>query len=143
MAKRKAGGGVQLDLIGDEAVQRKFKALEGKLQKKFARKSMRKAAKVIQKEAKARVPTGKTGMLKKNIKVRSAKRSRSRIGINVVVGEGWYTGEQFYGAFVELGTSKQPARPFMRPALEDKRDEARRVLVDELQDLIQKEAVKA
>ena len=141
MAKRSAGGGVQLDLIGDEALMRKFNALEGKVQKKFARKSMRKAAKVIQKEAKARAPV-ESGDLKKNIKVKAAQRSRSRIGVNVVVGEGWYTGEQFYGAFIELGTSKQPARPFMRPALEDKRDEARGVLVDELQELIAAEGVK-
>lgn len=33
-------------------------------------------------------------------------------------------GKVFYGRFIELGTSKMPARPFLRPALASKGEEA-------------------
>ena len=47
----------------------------------------------------------KTGALKKAIKLRSLKRSRTgRIGVRVAISEDWFKGnKQFYGAFQEFG----------------------------------------
>lgn len=37
-----------------------------------------------------------------------------------------------YGLFVEFGTAKMPARPYMRPAYDEARAEAQRVFTEEL-----------
>ncbi len=39
-------------------------------------------------------------------------------------------GEAFYGRFIELGTKRQPARPFLRPAVYDNADEIVRLIVE-------------
>ncbi|HEU4376282.1 MAG TPA: HK97-gp10 family putative phage morphogenesis protein [Telluria sp.] len=43
----------------------------------------------------------------------------------------------FYGRFVEFGTSKSRAYPFMRPAAEHKAEEAVRVMAETLQGVIE------
>jgi HK97 gp10 family phage protein len=84
-------------------------------------------AKVFQDEAKARVPVD-TGILQDNIIVKRAeeksKGAMSQTYI-VTVRKGKKGGpDAFYWRFVEFGTSKMSARPFMRPAFDSKSKEA-------------------
>jgi len=39
-------------------------------------------------------------------------------------------GKAFYGRFIELGTKRQPARPFLRPAVYDNGDEIVRLIAE-------------
>lgn len=109
-----AGTGVIV--TGDLELDAKLSTLEKKVQKKVAKKSMRKAAKeIILPEAKNRVPVD-SGALEESLVVRSLKRSRSRIGVEVRTKEGFFKGDEFYGGFIEFGTATQKAQPFLRPA---------------------------
>lgn len=95
-----------------------------------ARKALRDAvyagALVIENEAKLRVPV-RTGTLRRSINTQvvfqSSTRVTARIGPNTD-----------YAAFVEFGTVRMAARPYMRPALDSKRGEAtetiRRIMAD-------------
>lgn len=58
---------------------------------------------------------GGTRKLTNNARNRRAGRAGARVTT---------AGVAFYGRFLELGTSKMPARPFLRPAIEAKRGEA-------------------
>lgn len=51
-------------------------------------------------------------------------------------------GDTFYWRFLEFGTSKMAAKPFMRPALFQKGNEAMRVAMEEALRLIGQEATK-
>jgi HK97 gp10 family phage protein len=64
------------------------------------------------------------GRLKKSIKVRAMKRKKGRVGFRVTTGQGDFKGDTFYGGMVEYGTTRQPAQPFMRPAWDEKKQEA-------------------
>lgn len=119
-----AGVTVKFDV---RKLNRKLKTLEAKVEKKITRQALRAGAKVIAKEAKARAPVD-TGMLRSKIKVWALKRSRKRIGVLVGTSAKEYTGDQFYGAFVEYGTSKMAAKPWLGPAAEAKGPEAAKIV---------------
>jgi len=123
-----------LNLIGEKALQRKLAALGRTGANKVLRKALRAGAKVIRTEAQANAPV-LTGDLRANIRVRAMKRRKQGVGVRVVVGDGWYQGDQFYGAFLEFGhrvgsrrlgdarATVEP-KPFMRPAFDQKKDAA-------------------
>lgn len=69
-------------------------------------------AKIVAEEAKSRVRK-KTGALAESITV--GKPKEAQLGeVSAIIGPGR---EGFYGMFLELGTSKMPAYPFLVPAL--------------------------
>lgn len=62
------------------------------------------------------------GMLKKNIILRSqSPKAKNDFNAEAVVG---FTKRAYYGSFVEFGTSKMSARPFLRPAADATREES-------------------
>jgi HK97 gp10 family phage protein len=85
---------VEIDIVVDEALER--------------------GAENVAHAAQVRVPVD-TGKLRDAIHVES-----EREGKYVVAGDG---GEVFYGHMVEHGTTRQPPRPFLVPALEESRNE--------------------
>jgi HK97 gp10 family phage protein len=131
---------IDIRVIGDKALQRKLKGLEDKMQKKIVRKALREGGKIVLREAKNRAPKD-TGSLRASLKLRSLKRSKKRIGVQIVTDEAALMKAKdrkagrkvkrstnadrllFYAAFVELGTRNMPARPFLRPALKSKKAE--------------------
>ena len=77
------------------------------------------------------------GFLKRNI-ARKAILSKDKRFVKVMIGP---KPEAFYGTqFIEVGTSKIPARPWLRPAIESKRSEAVRRLGEQLKKNILKAA---
>ncbi len=69
--------------------------------------------------------------LKKGLKVSGVRKK----GGNKFVLAGIQKGDNskiFYGKFLEFGTSKIKARPFMGPAYERKKEEAKGIIKDEL-----------
>lgn len=101
--------------------------------------ALRKAGNVVKKDAQRRVHV-KSGTLRENIIVTASKKNNvtHEIGMDVTIrykakkykdtkgnrkkgrvgGKYKNYGPLFYGRFLEFGTSKMPAYPFMRPAFE-------------------------
>jgi HK97 gp10 family phage protein len=65
------------------------------------------------------------GALKKSIRV-VRLHGDPRLNIRIYAG----SHKVFYARFVEMGTSKMAARPFLRPALNGSRGEARQILLN-------------
>ena len=121
--------------------------IDEKRVKPALRKSLRAGAKVVLEAAKDAVPED-TGALRASLNVRAAKKKK-RSEVAYIVGaergslSGFRTraataeakaaakagrkaatkGTQFYAAFVELGTVHQAAQPYLRPALDENKQE--------------------
>ena len=73
------------------------------LRNKIIRQELRKAAKVtLLPLAKSRMPK-RTGTLRKNLKIRAIKRSRVNSGVRLALSSKDFTGDAFYGGFIEYG----------------------------------------
>lgn len=127
-------------------------ALPDSITKNAAPFAMRKGANVIAKEAKARAPV-RTGNLQKRIAVRKRKRKPQGIGLMYsvgvlggasatygntkanrrkgLVGKKFQTGgTAYYWRFLEFGTEKLAAKPFLRPAFDSKAEAAVQAIAD-------------
>jgi len=99
-------------MTGFRGLDRKLKRL--KVDNKKKKRAMTVAArdtlkKTMLKDARANSPK-KTGLLRKNIKVKSITRSRSAIGSKVSTGmpnKGAFSGKTFYGGFLLWGTKRR------------------------------------
>lgn len=89
-------------VTGDVALNKALAALGQKLAMKLERKALRQVSKPVLADAKANCPVD-SGDLKRSLKLRSMRRSRTRIGLQVATGKKWFSGSTYYGAFVELG----------------------------------------
>lgn len=105
---------VSLNIEGVRELQRNVDKLSRSFSKSTLRTALRNAAAPVRKEARSKAPK-ESGALRRAIKSR-AKVTRSGFGFADV---GVEKGDVFYGHFIEVGTSQQPARPFLRPALDD------------------------
>lgn len=123
------------------------------LERKVYRQSMRKALKPVHDRAKKLAPVlqkPKKGRIKggmrKAIKLRSGKKSRRTIRLNIQLGsQGFYAGQNFYGAFQEFGwkwkanrrqkSEKRPVIPgkrFMRKAYVETQGKSRSIAITEI-----------
>lgn len=91
-------------LTGDKELNRKLALLKSSKAKLAIRKASRIALRPVVDEARANAPK-KTGRLKRSIKLRSIKRSRSRVGSRVTSSgtDNNFKGRTFYGGFLEFG----------------------------------------
>lgn len=85
-------------------------------------KALLAGAEVINKEMVRNAPE-RTGHAKKYLKISKVTKEKGIKVVKVGISKG-DNSEAFYLKFHEYGTSKMPARPFMRPAFEKKRKEA-------------------
>jgi len=91
-------------------------------------KGVRESAEAVRDDVQRNVPAD-TGNLRESVDI------RYREG-GLVADVGWFEPADFYAAFVEYGTRRQPAQPSLHPALQRERgryaarltDEVRRVL---------------
>lgn len=112
------------------------------------------AAKVVRDEAKRRTPMA-TGTLRRAVIMKHipelSGRARQTFFVTVRHGKKYrnqgkkknLSQDAWYWRFVEFGTSKMPARPFLRSALEAKRHEAVYAMKERLAQRIEEEAKKA
>ncbi|WP_035060605.1 HK97-gp10 family putative phage morphogenesis protein [Andreprevotia chitinilytica] len=130
----------------------KLNSLSDKAGKKAVQKALGAGAKPIVKEIRRRVPKD-TGFLRKQI---NARKSRSKLLVQIGVrlalkpvrgDKGAYRIHQrakispagrlqnanaFYWYYLEFGTSKMAAQPFMQPGFDAKKDDALDAIVDSL-----------
>lgn len=110
-----------LEVNGIEELKKLFEEHLPSEAKKAMRMAAKEGAKIVAADAKAKVPRD-TGALRQSIRVRAIKRSRVKVGSRVVTGEGFFKGDTYYGGFVEYGTHKMKAQPFLRPAADENRE---------------------
>ena len=144
--------GVTVRITGAKEIERMLRALPARIAGKIVRPALRAAAKEIQTEAKRLAPF-KSGLLRKNIKVRAGKRKRGRISVLVQNKAGDYRGETYYAAFQEfgyrigsrkLGTSRKEVagKGFMRRAGESKQKAATEIVSRMMREGVIREAKK-
>lgn len=84
---------------------------------KIIKEALKAAAEPVRAEASRLAPVA-TGKLSEHIIIKPGKQNTVLVGPD---------SDAFYGLFQELGTSRHAAQPFLRPALDAKKDEANRI----------------
>lgn len=124
--------GIELRLDGIEETVAMFDLLANRMQNQIVRDAADKAIQIVLPAAQATCPVYsgpdpnvEPGALRDSIHIERLHKSGWQ-GACVSTGSFTttgkyteYTGHTFYGAFQELGTRHQPARPFLRPALDE------------------------
>ncbi len=108
---------IGVTIEGLPELKRNFSALTDRMQGKALRGALRAAARLVVKEAKSHAPV-QTGRGKRNI---ASRIKLTRHKAEATIG---FRGPGFYLLFSELGTVHMAARPFLRSAIERKKDEA-------------------
>ncbi len=120
-------GAINVKIKGGRELANLLRSVPLRIERKMAKKALMAGSKPIVEEAKARAPVD-TSVLESSIRAYPAKGAKIRIGPSKAA---WYS------HFVEFGTSKMQADPFMRPALqigaEDQIKIASKVLVQLLE----------
>ena len=138
---------------GLKDLERQLNFLPEKVAKRILRRATRNAAKLFLDEMKARVSAGvdaepkhaSTGKprkrLRDSLRIRLKMKALKMAGI-VSADVGPSRNVAYIANFLEFGTVKMAARPFMRPAFEAKKAAALAQFSRELGDFIEKEAGK-
>ena len=105
-------------LSGVPELDRKLKLLAANMANKITRGALRTAGKQLLEKTKAAAPVD-TGRLRKGLKLKALKRSRTRSGVMIQTPSREALGikpgdKSYYPAAVEFGTDKKAANPFMR-----------------------------
>lgn len=109
---------IKTRIEGADELAKVLKLLPGKMGASVLASSLRTGAVLIKKEAAARAPRDQ-GDLAKSIRVQKVKQKGTEALFHVGPDR-----EHFYGIFSEFGTSKESARPWLRPAFDTKAAEA-------------------
>lgn len=151
---------------GLSQIHKALSELGRKVSNKIAVKAMREGGKIVQEQARQNAPVlsqstpyRRAGTLKKAIKSSTKVLKNGKIGTVVRVKE--LTTKQietfkvrsgkkgalnpkdpYYWRFLEFGTSKMPAKPFMRPAFEQSKEKAATEIITTLKRGIEEEAGK-
>ncbi len=155
---------MQVKITGLEEIKKALNQLPIDIQQRALRSAVSASAKVVVDAAIAKAPAGDTGNLKKSI-YRYRSRSASGTGretylVGVRKGKKAYAdtaknrrlnrvgkkytvqGEAYYWRFLEFGTVKMQAKPFMRPAFEGSRSKILETMKQRLDKAIQDQAKK-
>lgn len=111
---------------GAEALNRALRAVGNRATGLLLRQAAEKGAEVLAEEAR-RIAPRDTGRLAEGLHAKVGRVQAGRVQVNVS-----YDKRQWYGKLVEEGTVHQATKPFLRPALDAKKDEAKQVVGDEL-----------
>lgn len=157
--------GVTVKLDGVDELNKALANAAKKIRTGAVRGALRKAGQVISKEAKLSAPVlsaptrnRKAGTVKRNIAVRNSKFARQAGNEGVFIGVRPLRGSRqkklgkagaknpndpFYWRFLEFGTKKLTARPFLRTAAESKGSQAIKTFMDSVIPQIEKLNAKA
>lgn len=141
-----AAGNIKIE--GADELRKALETLPIELQKKVLRKALRRGARPIRDETKRTAPKD-TGLLRRSFTVRALKtRSSGLVGVKITT-----AGKAPHAHLVELGTQERtqkttgrrtgrisPGLHFMAKAAETKKDEAVRILSEEIRVGVEREA---
>ncbi len=131
---------IKIDVQGLKQLFATIDTMPDRVGKKIVKRAAREAARPVLETAKQLAPVN-TGLMRGALKIRALKRTRRsrRIGVRIVLGEGFFKGHSFYGAFQELGTKKMAARRFMRDAKDQHEGTVREIFRQKLKAIIAEE----
>lgn len=118
-------------ITGGKELAAKLNRLDDDMRKKIGRAATRDAAKVVRDETELSAPPRTTAPvhIADSVKVSVASKESTRFSWVYYVR---ISRKAFYWTFYEFGTSRQPARPFFRPAFERSKGEALGAMVTTL-----------
>jgi HK97 gp10 family phage protein len=125
-------------ISGLKELDKMLRELPEKLNKKVIRGAMRRALAPLKKAVQDNAPMGESGMLKKVVKIRSAKKKRNSFGVAVQINQA-DLGDKWYAVAQEWGTSKIEGKGFMRRAADEKGDEAAKSAIADITEAILQE----
>jgi len=130
----------KIEIIGMNRLFARLGRAEDSLESKTVEGLSEVADRIVQ-DAKGIVSVD-TGSLQKSIRKEDTVSQGYIHGVSVVAGGGGIinpkTGREVnYAAYVEYGTSKMQSKPFLRPALEQNRENLRHVLKSKLRESMQ------
>jgi HK97 gp10 family phage protein len=112
-----------VSIEGMEDLQETLKTVMPREAKNILRRTTFAVATTVRDKVKARAPK-KTGALMKSIKAKRNKGTRTEMSASVVADRsGGRTGRGFHAHFLEFGTVKMPAQPFIVPTVEEMRSQ--------------------
>jgi HK97 gp10 family phage protein len=115
------GANFNLEIEGWDELEDKLRALGVEINsQELLEDSMNEGAEVVRSAIASSAPY-RTGQLSGNIQVSRQGRKKYSLRIGP-------SGRGFYGRFLEYGTSRMAARPFVRPAFDGVRSEAERTI---------------
>lgn len=124
-----------IELRGVDEILNKLQQIGANIGK-LENKALKNAAEPVLKDAKAtNAFKDRSGKLRKGLKITSVKKKEGTKYILVGVDRG-DNSEVFYGKFVEFGTSKMPARPFLQPAYEKNKQNIKRIIAETLKEIL-------
>jgi len=123
-------------LEGFKSLSRALDKLPDRLAAKVIRSATLSGAGIIRKEARNRVSVD-DGVLKKSIS--SKIKEKTTTSVTYSVGP---TNKAFYGTFLEFGTENIRPQPFLRPAFDEKKNEAAKKIEERIMKGIEREAEK-
>ena len=141
MAGKKKFQKMRLKVEGADQVIKALQDVDDEMQKAL-HDLISQAAEIVFREADARAPIGPTERTRFSLRIEIGTSKRGNYYANVVIGarQGETTATSaFYVTFYELGTSRQPPRPFMRPALDKCKPKIRALLQEGLAKIINKD----
>lgn len=140
-------GSVTLKIDGLSDLGKRLQTLSADMQGKVARAATAAGAVVIKNSAIQKAPED-TGNLKKNIIAKRLPKSETSLTSEhiVTVRKGKKTAKQkaagirdaYYASFVEFGTAKMAAQPFLRPAFDQNKERAVDAMKNRLEARIKK-----
>jgi len=124
--------------VENKELLKKLEKMKNKAQK-VIEEAFKESADIVVEEAKSRAPF-KTGTLKKAIARDEPKITKGKVSINIGIEMKKPFGkpDSYYARFQEFGTSKMRASPYLRPALDHKKNEVVAKFIEVLKRLIKK-----
>lgn len=139
---------------GLNELSRNIKKLKSEIRNRIVKKGLSAGARVVLAEAKRQAPKD-SGLLETQvIQLRERNKTVVKIGVSQKLkyrrikkfsqaisrrhGKGKRDSNAFYWRFIELGTSKMPANPFLRRSFESKKEEAAQKAIDVMLNDIEK-----
>jgi HK97 gp10 family phage protein len=117
-------------LEGAEELTKALRSIGDRATGLTLKKAAEAGATIIAEEAKRLAPRD-SGDLAEGIHAEPGRLQQGRAQFNIGFGA-----KQWYGQFVELGTEKMAAQPFLRPAFDAKAEEATNAVAAVLRDLL-------
>lgn len=133
---------VRISVDGLAEAERALRELGPKIAKRVLRKAVKAGGNRVLLAAQLKSPYD-TGLLLSTLVARTGtSKKRGTVSARVGMKAGDFKGEAFYGSFVEYGTKHMEARPYLRPAFDEQRDNALGIMRRELAAGIEREAAK-
>jgi len=116
---------LKAEVEGAEEVVKLLEEMGQKAEEVLA-KAAEAGGRVALSEARRRCPV-KTGRLRASLTLTQGRKTPARANVRIEHGR-----KEYYGKFVELGTRKQPARPFLRPAVDENKKRVSEAVTEEI-----------